>query len=135
MTQRASDERAARRIGGRPRIYAEVKVGDRFGDRTVIETFPRGYRGRSDERVAWRCVCGAAGASWVFNLRGAMNDCRHTNAAGIGSPRGPLERVRLMASGRYRAPGGGITPTDRAALRHLLAEYERLTAAVDKASP
>jgi hypothetical protein len=59
------------------RCHPEAKAGDRFGDRTVVATMPRGHRGRSDERVRWRCKCGTIGESYVFNLRGAANACRH----------------------------------------------------------
>lgn len=51
------------------RRYPEAKVGDRFGPRQVTKLLPRGHKGRSDERVRWRCECGATGESFVFNLR------------------------------------------------------------------
>ncbi len=55
------------------RRHPEAKVGDRFGPFTVTATKLRGHRGRSDERVEWRCVCGRFGVSYVFNLRKAKD--------------------------------------------------------------
>lgn len=61
----------------RKRKHPYAKIGDTFGPFTVTSLLPRGYRGRSDERVEWRCTCGKSGASWVFNLRTSTPACSH----------------------------------------------------------
>lgn len=63
--------------GGPPRKHPQARIGDRFGARTVIATIEPGARGRSDERVRWKCICGAIGESYVFNLRGRALRCTH----------------------------------------------------------
>ncbi len=67
-------------IGQGPRKHPPAKVGDTFGPYTVTATRPRGHRGRSDERVEWKCTCGRFGESYVFNLRGAKASCNHVRA-------------------------------------------------------
>lgn len=62
------------------RVHPEAKVGDKFGPLTVTATRPRAHRGRSDERVEWRCVCGRWGESYVFNLRKKKDACMHPEA-------------------------------------------------------
>jgi hypothetical protein len=64
------------------RKYPKAKVGDRFGPYTVTAILPRGHKGRRDERVQWKCVCGRTGESWVFNLRNVKHECTHENAYG-----------------------------------------------------
>jgi hypothetical protein len=59
------------------RRHPHAQIGDRFGPYTVTKTQPRGHRGRSDERVGWRCTCGRSGESYVFNLRAAKAVCTH----------------------------------------------------------
>lgn len=59
------------------RRHPEAKIGDTFGPFTVTATMPRGHKGRSDERVEWKCTCGRWGESYVFNLRKAKDECRH----------------------------------------------------------
>jgi hypothetical protein len=56
-------------LGQGNRKHPALEVGDRFGALVVIELLPRGHRGRSDERVRWRCVCGVVGESYAANLR------------------------------------------------------------------
>lgn len=65
------------RVGQGPRRYPAAKVGDRFGPYRVTRTLPRGHKGRSDERVRWRCTCGLRGESYVFNLRKAKPEGTH----------------------------------------------------------
>lgn len=71
------------------RRYPEAKVGDTFGQYTVTATRPRGYRGRSDERVEWRCACGRSGESYVHNIRDSKG-CTHVNQQGGVTKRGAL---------------------------------------------
>lgn len=105
----------------RPRVYPPMKVGDRFGDREVIELLPRGHGGRRDQVVRWRCICGRTGVICEFNLRGQENTCaRH----GLPGPRSPVDRVRLVASGRRVR----LSKNDRAAMRKVLSDYDRLLA-------
>lgn len=52
------------------RHYPVVRVGDRFGERVVVQVLPRDHT--SNERVRWRCACGREGAGYTFNLRGSL---------------------------------------------------------------
>lgn len=58
------------------RKFPVTKVGDKFGPYTVTALLPRGYKGRSDERVEWRCECGRWGEAFVFNIR-KIHRCHH----------------------------------------------------------
>lgn len=73
-------------IGQSQRKHPPAKVGDKFGPFTVTRTMVRGHRGRSDERVEWKCTCGKWGASYVFNLRRAKPECSHARAGWGAKP-------------------------------------------------
>lgn len=62
------------------RKFPPAKVGQRFGACTVVATMPRGHRGRSDERVEVKCICGKRWQTYVFNLRNRKSGCRHASA-------------------------------------------------------
>lgn len=103
------------------RKHPEAKVGDCFGDRTVTRLIPRGGgsgRGRSDERVVWRCVCGATGESYVFNMRGKPMRCTH----------GPRRGSALCVCGEMlddHRPGGGECLEDDCECTEFEAERAR----------
>lgn len=85
------------------RKYPLAKVGDMFGPYTVTRLLPRGYKGRSDERVSWKCACGRTGSSWVFNLR-AISKCHHKRATGraslpIGTEKSSKQRIGEIRNG------------------------------------
>lgn len=69
MADLADDDPIIKWRLGPPRKYREANVGDVINGRTVTRLLPRGYKGRSDERVAWRCSCGKTGKTFVYNLR------------------------------------------------------------------
>lgn len=60
-----------------PRKYDVLRVGDRRGNRVIIAVLPRGFHGRSDERVAWACDCGRTGETFAFNFRLYPKACLH----------------------------------------------------------
>jgi hypothetical protein len=94
MTMQLDDERAAqvdveppppppkppkRPWAGRPRTFPKVAVGDRIRCYEVIALLPIPYRGRSNERVRARCVCGFVKDVNVFQLRRAPEYCTHAH--------------------------------------------------------
>lgn len=85
------------------RRHPEAKIGDTFGPFTVTALLPRGYRGRSDERVEWKCSCGKWGSSFVFNLRKAKSECSHAPGSRrlkretTGAPAQPLRGPNRIA--------------------------------------
>lgn len=94
------------RAAGR-KLHPKVEVGDVFGPYTVTALLGRGFKGRSDERVEWRCSCGLCGSAWVFNLRRvAKRDCSHktTDDASVGKAGGSAaakkeqEELRVFAN-------------------------------------
>lgn len=89
LWERALEARRLERSAKSPRrIHAIVQVGDVFGDFRVVALLPRGFRGRSDERVTVECmVCvkrwGEHGVrvearrdAFVGNLRQKAPRCR-----------------------------------------------------------
>ncbi len=71
------------------RIYPKVRIGSRFGDRTVVEVGVPDPKRRSDERVRWRCACGREGNGYVFNLRVYADrgaGCRHVSGGRTTAP-------------------------------------------------
>ena len=82
------------------RKHPPVAVGHTFGPYTVTRLLPRGYRGRSDERVVWRCTCGRVGISFVFNLRKAKESCTHEDEKGLPTQHARGLLTRLGVRGR-----------------------------------
>jgi hypothetical protein len=103
-------------MNGARRRYPEARVGDKFGDRKVINTLPRRAdpSRRSDERVRWRCVCGKEGESYVFNLRANLPKCRHRSARFTPSlsPRADTDCICGHSHGDHRPRGGACLDDD-----------------------
>jgi len=95
------------------RKHREARVDDTFGTRTVIATHARDQRGHSNERVTWRCVCGAVGDSFVFNMRGRSIVCRHKGRSDAPLPPSRDEdRCICGESWGDHLPGGGACLED-----------------------
>lgn len=68
--------RVAFKLGQGRRTHPPAQVGDVFGPSTVIRLVTERHKGRSDERVVYRCVCGIERETYVATLRGRTT-CGH----------------------------------------------------------
>ena len=87
------------------RLHPSPKVGQRFGQRTVLELVPA-FGMRADVRVRWRCTCGRTGIGFIWNLR-KSDHCRHHHIRVAVDPSTPCETPGCKETYGDHILGGG----------------------------